>query len=352
MLKGNLAGDLDYFVRNSELNSVVMLLIAPGSGKEMLEKTKDLELNEAIRLQKVFVYKESSLNGLMMPIEKFLNDSLTISASSTASGILISNEGEEVLGKNTDETIKKQQGQQGMAEEQNDQSGGGSQSDQSSGENLSSGGDTSSSGQGGQSSGSGQASRGKGGQSSGGGQGSSQTASTQNGRIKYYNDVYYFKNGKYVNKFDKEEEILGYFLSNRAPNTGEIVAENISGDYLKDATIAFKFRKQDTNQSIEFCDGKPVLKFDISFTDMKINEILNGGDLTPAIYEFQAESSNTNIKKAIQNRVETCVRSAFEKAKQDGVDIFKIADLSWKYKPKEWKSIMQTKVRLTLKMLK
>ena len=302
LLDGNLANELDYFVRNSELSGVVMLVIAPESAKEMLKKTKDLEINEAVRLQKVFVYKESSLNGLMMPVEKFVNDSLTISASSTASGILISKEGEEALGENTQATLSKESttsSDQGAG--QTDQAGAGSESESSSDQ-----------------------------------KGNSQAASSQNGRIKYYNDVYYFKNGKYVGKFDKEDEILGYFLSNRAPNTGEIVVEDVNGEYLKNATVALKFRKQETKEKIEFSDGKPVLIFDISFTDAKINEILNDGNLTPAIYEFQAESSDTNLKQAILERVESCVRAAFEKAKQDDVDVFKIADLAWKFKPKEW----------------
>ena len=299
MLSGNLATELDYFVRSPELNTVVMLLIAPESAKEMLKKTESLELTEAVRLQKVFVYKESSLNGLMMPIESFINNTLSISASSTASGILIADEGEEVLGQSTDETIKNQR------QNQQEQAG---QISSASGQDK-----------------------------------DSQTSSTQKGRIKYYNDVYYFKNGQFVNKLDNEDEILGYYLSNRAPNSGEVVVENVNGDFLKDATISFKFRKQETTPKINFKDGRPVLTFDISFTDVKISEILNQGNVTSAVFEFQAESSSANIKKAIQDRVENCVRACFEKAKDDNVDIFKIADFAFKYKPNEWKNFYAEK---------
>ncbi len=296
LLDGNLTKELDYFIRNTEFNSAVMLLIAPESAKDMLKKTQNLEINEAIRLQKVFVYKESSLNGLMMPIVEFMNNSLTISGSSMASGILISNEGEEVLGQSTDKTLESQQSQQ---------QGGGNQNGQESKE--------SSNQQGGESS------------------------KEQNGRIKYYNDIYYFKNGKYVNKYDKEDEILGIFLSNRAPNTGELVVQNVKGDFLKDATIGCKFRQQETKNNIKFIDGKPILVIDMAFKDVKINEILNQGQPTPALYEFQAESSQSNIVQAIQERVESCVRLAYEKAKKDGVDILNIGDLAYRQKPYEWK---------------
>lgn len=300
MLDGNLAKELDFFVRNTELNSVVMLLISPKSAKEMITQTKSLEINEAIRLQKVFVYKQSSLNGLMMPIEEFINNSLCLSASSAASGILITNEGEEELGKNTDATLELQKGEQSSTNS----------------------GDSNQSGQKG--SGSEQQSK-------------TQTESTQKGRIKYYNDVYYFKNGKYINKFDKEEEIIGYYLTNKAPNSGDITAENINGDYLKNAKISFKFRKQETKTDIIFENFLPKLIFNVSFTDVKIKEILNGGEIAPAIYEFQAESSNTNIKKAISQRVEECVKMAFDKAKKDGVDVFQFANMAYQHKPKEWK---------------
>lgn len=302
MLEGSLVKELDYFVRNTEYNAAVMLLIAPDSAKEMLTKTQTLEINEAVRLQKVFVYKESSLNGLMMPIVEFMNNALTISASSTASGILIANEGEESLGNNVQKSSNQNSDSENIQQQNNSQE----EANQSSENNS---------------------------QKQEGGE----TASKQNGRIKYYNDVYYFKNGAYINKFDQEDEILGFFLSNRAPNTGELVAKNINGDFLKDATIGFKFRQQETNNKIKIENGVPKLVVEINLKDVKINEILNQGQLTPAIFEFQAEGSQSDIKQAIQNRVETCVRAAFEKAKQDGVDVFQVADLAFQQKPKEWK---------------
>lgn len=308
MLQENLAESLDYFVRDPELNTSVMMLISPTSAKEMLSKTQTLELSAGVGLQKVFIYKQSSFNGVMMPIEEFVNSAFSLSKSSTVGGILISKEGEEKIGKETDQTIN--------SPENSD--GGNSTSGESGGQ-------------------SGQQNNGASNENGG----SQSTGSSQDGRIKYYNDVYYFKRGKYIGKFEKEEELLGFFLTDNVSNNGELTVKNVDGGVLKNATVGVQFREEKTKKKINFKEGKPVFKLQIMFKDVQIVELLNDGALTEKIYRDPDEQTVLAIKKAISKKVENDILQAFEKAKTDDVDIFKIADLCYKFRPAQWKKFYE-----------
>lgn len=318
MLEDNLAESLDYFVRDPELNTSVMMLISPTTAKDMLSKTETLELSAGVGLQKVFIYKQSSFNGVMMPIEEFVNNAFGLSKSSAVGGILITEEGEEELGKSTSETLSSSEN--GLS---------------SSGESGSSSGENSGSESGGQSG------QGNNGSSSGGGGGSKSTGSSQDGRIKYYNDVYYFKRGKFIGKFEKEEELLGFFLTDNVSNNGEFTVKNVNGGVLKNATVGIQFREEKTRKKINFKEGKPVFELQIMFKDVRIVELLNDGALTEKIYRDPDEEMVSAIKKAIEKKVERDIMQTFEKAKTDDVDIFKIADKCYQFKPKQWKKFYE-----------
>lgn len=318
MLEDNLAESLDYFVRDPELNTSVMMLISPTTAKDMLSKTETLELSAGVGLQKVFIYKQSSFNGVMIPVEEFVNNAFGLSKSSAVGGILITEEGEEELGKSTSETLSSSEN--GLS---------------SSGESGSSSGENSGSESGGQSG------QGNNGSSSGGGGGSESTGSSQNGRIKYYNDVYYFKRGKFIGKFEKEEELLGFFLADNASNNGELTVKNVNGGALKNATVGIQFREEKTRKKINFKEGKPVFELKIMFKDVQIVELLNDGALTEKIYRDPDEEMVSAIKKAIEKKVERDIMQTFEKAKTDDVDIFKIADKCYQFKPKQWKKFYE-----------
>lgn len=318
MLEDNLAESLDYFVRDPELNTSVMMLISPTTAKDMLSKTETLELSAGVGLQKVFIYKQSSFNGVMMPIEEFVNNAFGLSKSSAVGGILITEEGEEELGKSTSETLSGSEN--GLS---------------SSGESGSSSGENSGSESGGQSG------QGNNGSSSGGCGGSKSTGSSQNGRIKYYNDVYYFKRGKFIGKFEKEEELLGFFLTDNVSNNGELTIKNVNGGVLKNATVGIQFREEKTRKKINFKEGKPVFELQITFKDVRIVELLNDGALTEKIYRDPDEEMVSAIKKAIEKKVERDIMQTFEKAKTDDVDIFKIADKCYQFKPKQWKKFYE-----------
>lgn len=304
MLGENLTETLDYFVRDHELNASVMMLVSPTTAKDMISKTKDLELSASVGLQKVFIYKQASLNGLMMPIEEFISNAFELSKSSAVGGLFISNEGEEVLGENTSASVEKQSEESENSQEGSDQSGQ-EQSESGGGESKQSG---------------------------------DQGGSSQEGRIKYFNDVYYFKNGKYVNKLDKEDELIGYFLTAEALNNGELTVENVTGGVLQNATVGLQFRAEKTKRKIKFENGCPVLKFEIKIKDMQVVEMLNE-EMSEKQFQDLDEETVRAIKDAVAQTVEKNITKVFEKTKADGVDIFKFADNCYRFKPGQWKTL-------------
>ena len=303
MLGENLAEELDYFVRDPELNTSVMMLISPTTAKEMLSKTESLELSAGVGLQKVFIYKQSSFNGVMMPIEEFINNAFSLSKSSAVSGIFISSEGDEELGKSTDETVNGENSESGSQGESGGSQGGSQSGSESGGEN-------------------------NGSDKNGGSQ---STGSSQDGRIKYYNDVYYFKAGKCVGKFEKEEELLGFFLTDNVTNNGELTVKNVNGGVLQDAIVGLQFREGKTKRKVKFKEGRPVYEIHVNIKDVQIVELLNGGALSEKVYRDVDGKSVEAIKKAVSKKVENDIMQAFEKAKTDDVDILKIADRCYQF---------------------
>ena len=150
-----------------------------------------------------------------MPVEEFINTSFGISKSSIVSGVLIASEGDEKLSTNLNS---------------------GSIPEESA---LSSSKQASSS------------------------SGSSNEGQEKNARIKYHNDIFYFKEGRYVNKLDNEQEILGVYLSEDYAESGEFKIRGVTGGVLEDATIGVSFTSKKNSKKIKFENGTPKLIFNI-----------------------------------------------------------------------------------------
>jgi len=300
MLEDNLATALDFFARDAQVNPSAMLLLCDGSAKEMIKQTKNLELSVGVGLQKVFIYKQGSLNGLVMPMEAFINNAFSFAKSSVVSGIQISPEGEENSSGQTS-------------------SGTASTSD---GSSSSSGGGSSS---------------GSGGGSTGGGQGGSSGSEEKNVRIKFYNDIYYFKKGEYVNKLSDEKEILGVYFADSLSKSGNFKVSGVNGSYLQDATLGVQITNKKTRRKIKFINGKPVMVIDIKIKDVQIIEILNKDRPSTNIYDRQNKELNKIFKDSISEEIKQCIKMAFDKAKSDNVDIFDIGERAYQTKTKEWK---------------
>lgn len=291
MLEENMVTALDYFARDAMVYPSIMMLVCEGKAKDTIKKTKDLELAVSVGLQKVFTFKQNSLNGLVIPVDQFINCSYNISKSAIVSSIKIENE-----------------------EENSSESGGSSDKSSSSSESQ----------QGGSSS-------------------SGQSAPPESARIKYLNDLYYFKNGDYVGKLDKDKEILGYLLTDQDSTNGDFKVENVTSGLLENATIGLKFSNKKTSKKVEFKDGKPVFKVDINFTDVMLIEILNKGEPSLNVYDKQNDQLVNAIKKHLIKQVKSYVEMAFTKAKDDNVDIFDIAQLAYQTQTKKWKEFYKDK---------
>lgn len=287
MLEDNLATALDYFARDAKVNPSIMLLICDGKAKDMIKETKNLELSVGVGLQKVFIYKQNSLNGVVMPVEEFINTSFGISKSSIVSGVLIAPEGDEKLSTNLNS---------------------GSIPEESA---LSSKQASSSSG-------------------------SSNEGQEKNARIKYHNDIFYFKEGRYVNKLDNEQEILGVYLSEDYAESGEFKIRGVTGGVLEDATIGVSFTSKKNSKKIKFENGTPKLIFNISIKDIQIVEILNKDKPTINIYNREDKQMIELVRKALAEEIEECITAAFEKAKFDNVDIFDLGERAYQLKYRDW----------------
>lgn len=284
MLKDNLATALDFFARDAHVNPAITLLICEGKAKDTIKETKNLELSVGLGLQKVFLYKQGSLNGLVMPLEEFINNSFSLSKSSMVSGIVIKDEGRENESSETQTSASSnsQSSEQGGGESQNSQG-------------------------------------------------------EKKARIKFYNDIYYFKNGEYINKLDDEKSILGVFFADKVSNSGDFKVENITEGVLNNATIGLEFSNKKTTYKVKFKDGKPIFNINIKIKDVQITEILNNDRPNLGIYDSQDKEIIKTIEQALKKEIENCILSAFEKAQKDGVDIFDIGEKAYQTKTKEWK---------------
>lgn len=281
VLEENLVTLLDFFARDAKVNPSLMLLICEGNAKDTLKQTGKLELSVGVDLQKVFIYKQSSLNGLVMPIEEFINATFGISKSSIASGITIAPEGEE-------NTSSKAQNESGGNEQE------------------------------------------------GSSQGSNQTQA-KNARIKFYNEIYYFKDGKYIGKLDEEYQILGVFFTDKTANNGEFKISGVTGGILEDATVGVSFTDKKASTKVKFKNGKPTFTFNIKIKDIKITEMLNNDKPSVNLYNKMDKETMNVIKEKIKEEVQNFIISAFEQAKADGVDIFDVGEKMYQTKTKEWK---------------
>lgn len=80
---------LDFFLRNRYINNSLVVMLTDGNASEEIKKTKYFELGTGISLQTQFIYKQSSGNGLMIPIQEFLNGIYTKSSSGMLSYVKI-----------------------------------------------------------------------------------------------------------------------------------------------------------------------------------------------------------------------------------------------------------------------
>lgn len=272
---------LDYFLREKGIQNSAMLLISEKTAKETLENTKKLQLSSAVGLPKVFLYKQNNTNGVMMQLQNFLNDNLATSGSSVISGV-------EILSK---EEAEKQEGDQTENSKETN----------------------SASAMGGEDSGS----------------------SEKDGRIKYSNDIYIFKKGKYKLTLSDPEAIRGVYLINRNSREGVVSVDNISNAMVSDAKVAVYFRDKRVLVKSDWSGDKPKCIFTIKTNRNEVYSI-ESKDLNSELYQTDKLYLTPDIISAVQEKVQTEIMLAFKTCQENSVDIFQCGNRLHQKNAKKW----------------
>lgn len=283
MLEEDLTVCLDYFIRDKIIKNSALILIAEEKASDEIKKTKNTDLSVAMGLQKVFIFKEHESDGLMTTMMQFLNDNRSKSETATVSMLsLKSNEESSGTGLSN--------------------SSGGSSSGGSSGES------DSESGSGGGSGGGGSSSAGSSGSSGG---------ENQNQYFVADAPILIFKKGKYVGRFEGEDEVSGFMLTHKNAKAIDLMVESTDDGRLKDAKIEINIKNMGSSKSVTFENGKPKLNIKIKIYNAEINEVL-----CEDIISFLSDEEYENMKKDISKEIEGRVQKCFEKATILNADIF------------------------------
>jgi len=295
---------LDYFVREKGILSSAVLLVAEDKAKDELENTKKIQLSSAVGLQKAYLYKELNSNGLIMHLQTFFNDYFATSKCSVISGFKIESKDEQ------------------------SSSGGG----------ASGGGGGSS-----ESSGSGSSGESSGGESSGGGSsGGGSSGEEKDGRIKFLNNIYVFREGKLVTELKEEEALRGINYINRKSKEGIVTVENITNDNMKNASVSLYFRDKKVKLRVDFGDnGMPTAKIIITTNRNEIYAI-ETEETEPELYETEENYITEDIKQAVEEKIEECILSAFTTCQEKGADILQLGNRLYKESPKKWRQFVAT----------
>lgn len=321
----NVSTTLDYFLRDPHLPNSIMLLYCKGSAQEQLQKTKNLELSVGLGLQKIYIYKESSLNSKMVTLQDFISDSLDPSKVSIVPQLNIT---EAQSGQNTSSSSSESSGEGSTSGATGSTPSGGGDSVSGSSSSSGSGGGSGSSG-----------SSGSGGQSSGG---NSEASAAVKGRIQFFTPFAYFKNGKFMGEITDQKEIISFLLPTNKTQIFDLVIENVNdGNVYHDATVGLRVYKKSSKINVDFSGARPKAKFKIGFDKVQLMEVINDGVAYEAAYQNLKVYENDTLKKAAQKQLAENFKKVVSAGKKANVDIFKIADFCYRFKNKEWKEFLK-----------
>lgn len=325
----NVATTLDYFLRDPYLPNSIMLLYCKGNAQEQLQKTKNLELSVGLGLQKIYSYKESSLNSKMVTLQDFISDSLDPSKVSIVPQLNIT---EAQSGENASSSSSESSGEGSTS---------GATGSTPSGGGNSAAGSSSSSGSGGGSgsSGSGDSGGDSGGQSSGG---NSAASAAVKGRIQFFTPFAYFKNGKFMGEITDQKEIISFLLPTNITQTFDLVIENVNdGNVYYDAKVGLRIYKKSSKINVDFSGARPKAKFKIGFDKVQFMEVINDGVAYEGAYQDLKVYENDTLKEAAKKQLAENFKKVVSAGKKANVDIFKIADFCYRFKNKEWKEFLK-----------
>lgn len=294
----NIIADLDYLIRDATLPNSMMLLFCEGSAKDQMTKTGDLEISVGLGLQKVYLYKQESLNSRMVALQEFIDFAYEPARVSVLPKINITKEGEDDSGGNQDSS-----------------DGSSTSSSQSS----------------------------SGGATSGTSSSAPKSSDTKQGRIEYFTPLAYFKDGFYVDTISEQNQIIAYLLTQNNSNRFDIVINNVTGgEIYHNAEVGLRVGKKTCDIETDFSGAKPKLKITIGLDKIKLMEVRNEGVAYEGTYASLQPYLNETLNSAIRNQIKENITSIFEKTKAQNVDIFRAADNAYKFNKDEWQEYLKS----------
>lgn len=322
ILKEDVTKCLDLFLRDKIIKNSAMILFSKNSAKSEIQKTKNLELSVGLGLQKVYSFKQEESDGLMVTILDFMNENNTYGKTATTSLFeLVENDASgdgEASGSGGNSS-------DGLSQDSSN-TGGGSSGDGNSKDSSSS--DTQNSSSAGSkesSSASGSSNSSSGGSSSGSGFSSS---SDKNSKMYFAPNTptYVFVDGKFALEISDEKENSGYLLTQRKTKTSYIELTNVDDEKLKSAKISIIIKNKKVSKRVHFNNNIPCLDLHIVIDNSEVNEI-NSDERNKSLSNEQLDK----IKFALKKEIEKNIGSVFEKAKENGADIFKAYEIAYKF---------------------
>ena len=299
VIQENIISQLDYFNRSEKLADNILVLITEGSAKEMIKKTKDLDMTVAVSIQRLFLDKEKNINGIMMPVVRVHNSAFGQSKSLAVSGIKIQDENQA-----------------------SSQMSGGQNS--SGGVSLSSSGGVAggSSGQSENSS------------SQGGSQGGEEAGKGQ-ARIEFINDIYLFRDGNFVSKITDKDALLGYYMSLKNSSYGDLTFSLIDRDY-QEVQLGLNIRRKKVNYKYSFEDNKPVVSIHVDIDSARIYEITDKSQGNNGLFYEQDNLSIEHYRKEIEKYIVSIVEKLCKQTQDLNFDIYQAADNLNKFDDAGW----------------
>ena len=301
---------LDYFVRDRKVpNSALVLIASDNAGKELV-KTQNMELDTAVGLQRLYIYKETAMNGhsaekIVAKIQEFLDNYFNISSSGIISEFKV--EDEEVL-------------------KQDKQQSADSQSSSSS----SSGGSSGASGESGGSS--------QGGASSGG----ASEGPPSKPRIEFDSAVYLLKEGKIAVKISDEDQLVAINLLNPDSEEGIISVENVNDEFFKNATVGVRVYQKKTKYKAYFDqDGNPHFKILVDLRKNDIQEI-NNEVVEKEIYSSKNVYLTDALIKSIESYAKENIEKVCQTATENNVDFLNCGNKLYQKSAKKWKKFLSS----------
>ena len=300
---------LDYFIRDRKVPNSALVLIAPDKAGQELVKTQNMELDTAVGLQRLYIYKEAAMNGTMMQIQELMNNYFNVSSSGIVSEFRVE-----------DEEILKQSSQQSSGGESGGSSGGSS--------GGTSGGASGSSGA-----------------SGGGEQGSSgnqQSEIPSKPRIEFDSAIYLLKGGKIATKITDESQLVAVNLLNPDAEEGILSVQNINDDVYDNATVGVRVYQKKTKFKAYYDEeDKPHFKITVDLRKNDIQEI-NNEQVTRDIYSSKNVYLSDALIEGIESYAKDGIKSLCKTANENNVDFLNCGNKLYQKSAKKWKKFLSS----------